>query len=255
MRHLAGQSSVLAVGNLADVGLGDAKALSELHLREAGQFHRLRHAISAGRLGAPQFPQLLSCKHGESMGQMEYSSQELLTPESNIPLSALNCGVYRNIPSRYALAVALHTNIRRLRRAVDITQTELGNRLGVGQGAVAKWEKGSTEPAASMLPALAVALRARLDELLRDVDEDYDATGSLRPIPAPVTSRQAETERLARKIGARVMALPKGPREAVLMSLAAYENQVARLTDSVRESEGDTPAVRQVEGRAAKRAR
>jgi transcriptional regulator with XRE-family HTH domain len=47
--------------------------------------------------------------------------------------------------------------VRELRRRLGLTQGELGKRVGVGQGAVSKWELGRVVPPA--------ATRARLAEL------------------------------------------------------------------------------------------
>jgi transcriptional regulator with XRE-family HTH domain len=51
--------------------------------------------------------------------------------------------------------------VRELRRRLGLTQGELGKRVGVGQGAVSKWELGRVVPPA--------ATRARLAELAEGV--------------------------------------------------------------------------------------
>jgi transcriptional regulator with XRE-family HTH domain len=89
--------------------------------------------------------------------------------------------VYSSIPGGYASAVSLARNISTLRRAARLNQADLGARLNVGQPAVSKWERGETEPEASILPALARELGASLDELLRGLDVEYDASDLLRP--------------------------------------------------------------------------
>ena len=96
-------------------------------------------------------------------------------PVSNSPVTPTESAVYRDIPGGYALVVSLAQNIRRLRRAANLTQTQLGEQLGVGQGAVSKWEKGTTKPDASDLPALARRLGKSLDTVLEGLDAQYDS--------------------------------------------------------------------------------
>lgn len=99
------------------------------------------------------------------------------SPDDERPLSAT---VYRRIPGGYASAVSLARNIKSLRRAANLTQGELGDRLGVEQSAVSKWETGKAEPDASMLPVIARQLDSRVDALLRGIDAQYDANDQPR---------------------------------------------------------------------------
>lgn len=94
--------------------------------------------------------------------------------------------VYRNIPSEYAEQVSLATNIRSARQAAKFTQDDLGQRVGVGQGAVSKWETGETEPSSSLLPRIAVATHRTLDELCKGVDTDYDRLVAAETQPQPL---------------------------------------------------------------------
>ena len=48
-----------------------------------------------------------------------------------------------------------------------LTQSELGERLGVSFQAVSKWERGETLPDISILPALADILETSIDYILR----------------------------------------------------------------------------------------
>jgi transcriptional regulator with XRE-family HTH domain len=57
-------------------------------------------------------------------------------------------------------------NIKRLRRARDITQDELASLLSITPQAVSKWEQGGGLPDISMLPTLAETLDCTVDELL-----------------------------------------------------------------------------------------
>ena len=56
-------------------------------------------------------------------------------------------------------------DIRELRRAKNLTQRELGERLNVGQTTVAMWETGDRTPRADKLPELARILGCRIDDL------------------------------------------------------------------------------------------
>ncbi|MFF3014162.1 helix-turn-helix domain-containing protein [Streptomyces sp. NPDC057939] len=55
--------------------------------------------------------------------------------------------------------------LRKVRRAADLTQGEVADRLGVTVPAVVGWESGKSLPDGEKLPALAQALGADLDEL------------------------------------------------------------------------------------------
>ncbi|MGP3775434.1 helix-turn-helix domain-containing protein [Streptomyces sp. SDT5-1] len=55
--------------------------------------------------------------------------------------------------------------VRTLRRARDITQSELGDAVGVGDSTVASWEAGSSTPDGEKLPLLAKFFGLPLDEV------------------------------------------------------------------------------------------
>ncbi|MGW7319600.1 helix-turn-helix domain-containing protein [Streptomyces sp. NPDC054854] len=55
--------------------------------------------------------------------------------------------------------------LRKVRRAADLTQGEVADRVGVSVPAVVGWESGKSLPDGEKLPALAQALGADLDEL------------------------------------------------------------------------------------------
>ena len=61
--------------------------------------------------------------------------------------------------------------IRKYRKAKQITQEEMANRLGVTTPAVNKWENGNTMPDISLLTPIARLLGVSLDELLSFRDE------------------------------------------------------------------------------------
>ena len=53
------------------------------------------------------------------------------------------------------------------RKALGLTQDELGRKLGVTNKAVSKWEVGETTPDIMMLEPLAAVLQVTVDELLK----------------------------------------------------------------------------------------
>ena len=57
-------------------------------------------------------------------------------------------------------------HIARLRKAKQLTQADLGERLQVSYQAVSKWERGETLPDTALLPDLAQILKTTVDELL-----------------------------------------------------------------------------------------
>lgn len=95
--------------------------------------------------------------------------------------------------------MSLARNIKRLRRAAELTQEQLADKLGVKQGAVSKWETDKAEPPTSILPTLAVTMGVRLDELLETVDPRYDRArkGEVPGLFTPETPEQAEANEVA----------------------------------------------------------
>lgn len=59
----------------------------------------------------------------------------------------------------------ISTNIAHYRKTRNLTQEELGSRLGVSNQAVSKWENGSCMPDISLLPALTKALGITFEQL------------------------------------------------------------------------------------------
>ena len=57
-------------------------------------------------------------------------------------------------------------NIRRLRRAADMTQEQLADKLGVAYQSVSRWENGTTYPDSEFLPALSGIFGVTVDELI-----------------------------------------------------------------------------------------
>lgn len=59
----------------------------------------------------------------------------------------------------------INEQIRQFRKAAGLTQEQIANYLGVSAPAVSKWEKGTTFPDVTLLPALARLLKTDLDTL------------------------------------------------------------------------------------------
>lgn len=64
------------------------------------------------------------------------------------------------------MKLSLGDNIRRLRRARDLTQEQLADRLGVTYQSVSRWEVGSAYPDIELLPAIGDIFSVSVDELL-----------------------------------------------------------------------------------------
>lgn len=57
-------------------------------------------------------------------------------------------------------------NLRRLREAAGLTQTQLAERVGVKQCSLSAWEVGITKPSTVNLLKLAYVLECSVDELI-----------------------------------------------------------------------------------------
>ncbi len=57
-------------------------------------------------------------------------------------------------------------NLRRLRRAADMTQEQLADKLGVSYQSVSRWENGTTYPDMEFLPVLSSIFGVTVDELI-----------------------------------------------------------------------------------------
>ncbi len=66
----------------------------------------------------------------------------------------------------------LGENIRTLRRAANMTQEQLADRLGVSFQSVSRWENGSTYPDMELLPTIARIFSVTVDSLLSVSDEE-----------------------------------------------------------------------------------
>lgn len=59
-----------------------------------------------------------------------------------------------------------HNNIRKARKAVDLTMKELGEKVGVAESTISQYENGKRQPDNTMLLQLAEALGTTVDYLL-----------------------------------------------------------------------------------------
>lgn len=59
-------------------------------------------------------------------------------------------------------------NLKQLRKRRGMSQTELANGIHVTQQAVAKWERGITNPTADKYPKLAKVLNCTMDDLFAE---------------------------------------------------------------------------------------
>ena len=67
--------------------------------------------------------------------------------------------------------MTLGQRISLYRKKLNISQEELGVRLGVSRQAVSKWETGTADPSTSNLLALAKLFGVSAEELLRSVEK------------------------------------------------------------------------------------
>lgn len=103
--------------------------------------------------------------------------------------------------------VGFGERLTHLRKARGLTQTELGNKVGVSQRVIAYYEQDGAQPPGPMLIDLADALRISVDELL----------GRTPPKSTPL---DAKTARLLKRLQ-RIQELPPPDRQAVLKVLDA----------------------------------
>jgi transcriptional regulator with XRE-family HTH domain len=68
------------------------------------------------------------------------------------------------------------TEVRRLRKSLDLTVTELGAAAGISAGMLSKIENGTISPSLSTLSALAHALNVSISDLFAETDERRDCS-------------------------------------------------------------------------------
>lgn len=118
-----------------------------------------------------------------------------------------------------AILEEIGRRIAAARKAKDITQVELAKRLGVSQGNVSGYERGTLRIPCDQLLAIAQALRVSADELL----------GLARP--AAHRERATGTPRLRRRLEL-LEALPKRDQDALSRLLAAFETRLGVVKHS-----------------------
>ncbi len=74
------------------------------------------------------------------------------------------------------LEVSIGSQVRTLRKKLDLTVMELSNEAGLSAGMLSKIENGNTSPSLSTLQALSRALQVPVTAFFRLYDEERDAT-------------------------------------------------------------------------------
>jgi len=74
------------------------------------------------------------------------------------------------------LEASIGLEVRRLRKAIDLTVTELGAAAGISAGMLSKIENGSISPSLGTLDALAKALNVPITRLFAETDERQDCS-------------------------------------------------------------------------------
>ena len=68
--------------------------------------------------------------------------------------------------------------LKELREAKNMTQTELAERLGVTQGVISQWENGLTSPKLCMVKQIIAELDCTADELIGGEDDRIRTAGA-----------------------------------------------------------------------------
>ena len=101
---------------------------------------------------------------------------------------------YRRYTEEQAkLLDSLGSEIRRIRKKLNMTQIQLAEVIGVGKMAFSRYERGQSRPAPSLVKLL--RLVARHPELLTEIQEPIEPLGELRTrtvCPAPTVEAVGE---------------------------------------------------------------
>lgn len=124
-------------------------------------------------------------------------------PTDSYPVAATDKTFYAKLGRRIA----------ERRKAQDITQVQLAERLGVAQQTLAHYEAGKLRVAVAMLPTLSLTLGLTLEELVGDTPKANGKRG-----PAPRIQQQLE----------RVARLPKAKQRFVSQVIESVLAQAAR---------------------------
>ena len=123
------------------------------------------------------------------------------------------------------LEVKIVKNIKVARALRGIKQADLANRIGVSQGSVSAWERGTKTPSAENLHAMAQVLNVSMEYLLSVVEQKQQPpakhTASLSTNPN-VTMTREEMHRLAAEEGVELS--PKNIRQIMKLIEELYED-------------------------------
>jgi transcriptional regulator with XRE-family HTH domain len=79
------------------------------------------------------------------------------------------------VPSR-SMEQEIGTEVRRLRKSLDLTVAELGAAAGISAGMLSKIENGAISPSLATLASLATALNVSISNLFAETDERRDCS-------------------------------------------------------------------------------
>ncbi len=80
------------------------------------------------------------------------------------------------LASENALEMAIGRQVRRYRKQLGLTITEMCDRTGLSAGMMSKIENGNTSPSLATLRSLSTALNVPVTSLFREFEEQRDAT-------------------------------------------------------------------------------
>lgn len=120
--------------------------------------------------------------------------------------------------------------IRFHRKRIGLTQTELGERLGVEKNAVSKWECGRVESiSAAKIRTMAQLFDVSFSYLIDD-EADTDTGAKPKRIPVANETSHAADEKPADEYASRISALDEHGRSAVLSILELEERRMREDT-------------------------
>ncbi len=95
----------------------------------------------------------------------------------NSPTPATRLNDPAHMPaSENALEMAIGRQVRRYRKQLELTITEMCDRTGLSAGMMSKIENGNTSPSLATLRSLSTALNVPVTSLFREFEEQRDAT-------------------------------------------------------------------------------
>lgn len=91
-------------------------------------------------------------------------------------------------------------NLTKLRNMLNLSQTELGNKVGFGQRAVSKWENSQAEPDIETLKKLATVFNCTVDELIDYNTIQQKQPEQIEPEKEELTKEQKELLELTKNL-------------------------------------------------------